>query len=192
MLTAAYCVERLKPSDFIALVGTISRIRGGTIYEINKVISHKAYNKPYKFDNDIAVISTKKTIEFNENVQPLPLPKKNIQSGLSCIVSGWGYLNNQLYSDKLKYLYVETLTSEQCSRILSNGRSSTVILPLHMCTLSKRGQGTCLSDAGSSLVCNGTSAGIVSYNFPCALGKPDLYSNTYIYNTWIKQNTKSP
>ncbi|XP_045487760.1 chymotrypsin-2-like [Pieris rapae] len=191
ILTAAHCVESLKPSDFTAVVGTLSKTKGGTTYKISKVIPHKEHNKPNKFNNDIAVISTKKAIEFNKNVQPLPLPKKDIKAGLWCILSGWGKLGAGWSSpDKLQYLYVKTLTSDQCSEKLK-GRS-VIIRSSQMCTIKQLGQGTCQGDSGGSLVCNGTSAGIVSFNWPCANNIPDVYANTYMYNSWIDENTKSP
>ncbi|CAH4000127.1 unnamed protein product [Pieris brassicae] len=190
--TAAHCVKSLKPSEFTAVVGTLSRTKGGTTYEISKVIPHKEHNKPNKFNNDIAVISTKKTIEFNEKVQPLPLPTKDITGGLSCILSGWGKLSHRRpQPDKLQYLYVNTLTGEECNKYFK-GRSSVTINSSQMCTLNKKGEGTCQGDSGGSLVCNGTSAGIVSFNWPCANNFPDTYANTYKYNSWIEENTKSP
>ncbi|XP_047515816.1 chymotrypsin-2-like [Pieris napi] len=191
LLTAAHCVLSLKPSEFTAVVGTLSRTKGGTTYEISKVIAHKEYNKPNQFGNDIAVISTKETIEFNKKVQALPLPKQDIKSGLWCIVSGWGKLGLGWSSpDKLQYLYVKSLTSDQCSKKLK-GRKA-IITSSQMCTLKQDGQGTCQGDSGGSLVCNGASAGIVSYNWPCALGIPDVYTNTFMYIPWIEENTKSP
>ncbi|CAF4763319.1 unnamed protein product [Pieris macdunnoughi] len=193
ILTAAHCVKSLQPSQFTAVVGTLSRTRGGTSYEISKVIAHKEHNKPDRFNNDIAVISTKKAIKFNKNVQPLPLPTKDITAGLSCILSGWGKLNrNRSLPDKLQYLYVKTLTSNECSKKINDGRNSAVISSSQMCTLNKRGEGTCQGDSGGSLVCNGTSAGVVSFNWPCANNIPDVYANTYKYNSWIEENTKSP
>ncbi|XP_047515507.1 chymotrypsin-2-like [Pieris napi] len=180
-----------QPSEFTAVVGTLSRTRGGTTYEISKFISHKEHNKPNQFNNDIAVISTKKAIEFNKNVQPLPFPKKDITSGLSCILSGWGKLGRRRESpDKLQYLYVKTLTSDDCTPLREN--NPVKINSSQMCTLNKRGEGTCQGDSGGSLVCNGTAAGIVSYNFPCANNYPDTYTNTYKYISWVDENTKSP
>ncbi|XP_047515500.1 chymotrypsin-1-like isoform X1 [Pieris napi] len=191
VLTAAHCVESLKPSGFTVVVGTLSRTKGGTTYEISKVIRHKEYNKPNQFKNDIAVISTKKAIEFNKKVQPLPLPTKDITSGLSCILSGWGKLGARESSpDKLQYLYVKTLTGVECNKYFKGG--SVTVGSSQMCTLNKRGEGFCQGDSGGSLVCNGTSAGIVSFNWPCANNYPDVYTNTYMYKPWIEENTKSP
>ncbi|XP_022123055.2 chymotrypsin-1 [Pieris rapae] len=193
ILTAAHCVLSRKPSEFTAVVGTLSRTKGGTKYAISKVNAHKEYNKPNRFGNDIAVISTKEAIKFNEYVKALPLPEKDVTSGLSCILSGWGKLGDRMPSpDKLQYLYVKTLNSVQCSKKLTNGRSSSVIKPSQMCTLNKSEEGTCQGDSGGSLVCNGTSTGIVSFNWPCARNLPDVYTNTYKYISWIKDNTKSP
>ncbi|XP_047516153.1 chymotrypsin-2-like [Pieris napi] len=192
ILTAAHCVKSRQPSEFTAVVGTLSRTRGGTSYEISKVIAHKEHNKPNKFDNDIAVISTKEAIEFNKKVQPLPLPTKDITAGLSCIVSGWGQLSAGWSSpDKLQYLYVNTLTSDQCNKKL-NKKDGVIIGSSQMCTLNVREEGICQGDSGGSLVCNGTSAGIVSFNWPCAENIPDVYTNTYRYISWIEENTKSP
>ncbi|XP_047522589.1 chymotrypsin-1-like [Pieris napi] len=193
ILTAAHCVKSRQPSEFTAVVGTLSRTRGGTTYEISKVIAHKEHNMPNRFNNDIAVISTKKSIQFNKNVQPLPLPKQDIKSGVTCILSGWGQLKSRGASpDKLQYLYVKTLTSNQCSKKWKDERSPTVIGSNQMCTLNKRGEGSCQGDSGGSLVCNGVSAGVVSFNWPCAHNIPDVYANTFKYNSWIEENTKSP
>ncbi|XP_045487738.1 chymotrypsin-1-like [Pieris rapae] len=191
ILTAAHCVKSLKPSEFSAVVGTLSRTKGGTKYAISKVIANKDHNKPKRFENDIAVISTKEAIKFNEHVKALPLPDKDVTSGLSCILSGWGKLTRRRpQPDKLQYLYVKTLNSEDCNKELKERNVS--VSSSQMCTLNKDGEGTCQGDSGGSLVCNGTATGVVSYNWPCARNIPDVYANTYKYISWIKDNTKSP
>ncbi|XP_045487759.1 chymotrypsin-1-like isoform X2 [Pieris rapae] len=190
ILTAAHCVKSLKPSEFIAVVGTLSKDKGGTKYEISKVNANKEHNKPKRYDNDIAVISTKEAIKFNEYVKALPLPEKDVTSGMSCILSGWGKSHYWPQPEKLQYLYVKTLNSNDCNKKLQERK--TTVGSSQMCTLNKRGEGTCQGDSGGSLVCNGTATGVVSYNFPCARNMPDVYANTYKYISWIKDNTKSP
>ncbi|CAH3999991.1 unnamed protein product [Pieris brassicae] len=93
--------------------------------------------------------------------------------------------------DKLQYLYVKTLTGDQCSKKINNGRNVVNLSSSQMCTFNRRGEGTCQGDSGCSLVCNGASAGVVSFNFTCARDIPDVYANTYKYNSWIQENTKS-
>ncbi|CAH4000110.1 unnamed protein product [Pieris brassicae] len=150
MLTAAHCVESRKPSEFTAVVGTLSRNEGGTT------------------------------------------PCQDIKSGLSCLLTGWGKIGERRFAPyELRYLYVKTLSSKDCNKFFK-GRSRVTISSNQMCTLNKYGEGTCQGDSGGSLVCNGTSAGIVSYNWPCANAIPDVYTNTYKYNSWIQENTKSP
>jgi trypsin len=42
-------------------------------------------------------------------------------------------------------------------------------------------------DSGGPLVIDGTVAGIVVFNLPCAEGVPDVYTNVYYYNDFIRQ-----
>jgi len=61
------------------------------VYRVEKVIIHPDY-KSQPINNDIAIVILDKAIDFNPDVQPICLPKKdkNYYDNKSVIVSGWG------------------------------------------------------------------------------------------------------
>ena len=65
-------------------------------YKIQTIFKHPKFRINYQ--NDIAILKTEKTIEFNDYIRPicLPDPSKKIidaskDSRASCFVTGWGH-----------------------------------------------------------------------------------------------------
>ena len=83
------------------------------------------------------------------------------------------FLDNEDCRQKLK--------TEDC-KIVS---CDVLIYTSSLCTMNKRGEGSCKGDSGGPLVANDKLIGIVSWGFLCALGAPDVFARVSEFNDWI-------
>ena len=94
ILTAAHCFEKEQgpnskimdaaPEKYFLILGLLknSEAYTKTRYQIEKIVIHPKYN-PKELENDIAILKTKKQIEFTSTIQPICLPsKKDLPIGL--------------------------------------------------------------------------------------------------------------
>lgn len=61
----------------------------GATYEIERIILHPQHDGKL-LKADLALVRTKKTIEFGENVKPITLRKQFVDAGVESIATGWG------------------------------------------------------------------------------------------------------
>lgn len=72
--------------------GSILLTSGGVNSGVKRVIVHRRYNnRPHI--HDIALIQTKCDFTFNNETQPLNIPRRTPGSGTTLRASGWGLLN---------------------------------------------------------------------------------------------------
>lgn len=90
ILTAAHCTQNKEsvPKNVIVIVGAHHFHNDGQIYYLDRIITHRFTKEPPR--RDISVLRTKKTIQFNKNVQPIPLRRQNVGEGVTATISGWG------------------------------------------------------------------------------------------------------
>lgn len=93
LLTAAHCTQGVngKPKYVYAVVGTLRRLSGGVVVELDTITPHENYN-PRKFRNDISLLRTTEEIVFSDTVQPIALPVQNLpeEGKAEVLLSGWG------------------------------------------------------------------------------------------------------
>lgn len=76
LLTAAHCAK--PAASIFAVVGSLHRVKGGVAVDIDQTIQHPGWNKA-QLINDIALLRTAIEIVFSETIQPIALPKQNLQ-----------------------------------------------------------------------------------------------------------------
>lgn len=155
IITAAHCTkfDYAKPDYVNVVVGALHRSNGGIKMDVDKITPHKEYD-PFSQKNDIAIIRTAKEIEFNDQVQPIPLPTEDIDEGRSLIVSGWGKNGPNSHPDTLQHIKVDTLDNEECDKFFNGGNimdddfGAFYIYSTNVCAVGADEKSTCPGDSG--------------------------------------------
>jgi len=196
LVTAAHCVKGKKPRDVKIVLGLYdkdTKNQGKPVeYRVRRIDRHPQYNDR-RLDNDIAVVQLYDTVEFNDMVKPIALPKQGqrFDGNKNCVVSGWGEIGwNAGGSNVLQYLDVEVKPREWCGSIFP-----TLDTDDRVCIRPHRsGSSVCRGDSGGPLACkdNGawTLVGDASFVIGrCKTTEPNYYANVANFRDWIKQKT---
>ncbi|CAG4995466.1 unnamed protein product [Parnassius apollo] len=177
ILTAAHCVDRMKPHYLIAVVGTNQLNSGGTLYPIRKIVRHEDYDNQV-IKNDIALVFTLMEIRFGPNVDAIELNNEPVMPGEKLLLTGWGTTS---YPGKapndLMRLELNAVSFEDCQEA---HKDINQVFETQICALTKEGEGACHGDSGGPLVREGRQVGVVSWGLPCAKGKPDVYTKVML------------
>ncbi|KAJ2945010.1 hypothetical protein O0L34_g1906 [Tuta absoluta] len=184
ILTAAHCVDRLKPEYFQAVVGTNQLRSGGKAYKIRKVVRHEDYDD-YVIRNDIAIVFTEDEIEFSSSVDAIELNDEPLEKGEELTLTGWGTTSypGRIPND-LMTIELRSITFEECKEAHKNVNE---VFETQVCALTKQGEGACHGDSGGPLVRELRQVGVVSWGIPCARGYPDVYTRVESFMRWIEK-----
>lgn len=191
IITAGHCILYFNGTDEAkVVVGTVDLERITNVYDVEKLIIHPDFDKVLK-KNDIGLIKTQISIEFNENVQPIDINHEFISPNIeNAITSGWGRITIQGgRTSLLQYLNVSIIDNESCRQAHRISKRSVFIYDNVLCTQGQKMTGTCNGDSGGPLVSNSTLIGIVSWGIRCAIGLPDVYTRVSSHTKWIEENT---
>ncbi|XP_012536761.1 chymotrypsin-1 [Monomorium pharaonis] len=189
ILTAAHCVDDdFYTNDMVVVSGITNLAVNGEKHDIKCIRKHPNYTGEREggWKDDIAVITLRKPIKFNDVQRLIPLASEDhINGGKRGIVSGWGKTKiSGSASPTLQWLSVNVLSQERCLHGHKNPRTNEN----QICTLERVGKGACQGDSGGPLVVDNELVGVVSWVLPCALGISDVYTNVYKYLDFIKQS----
>ncbi|XP_039762812.1 chymotrypsin-1-like [Pararge aegeria] len=184
ILTAAHCVDGMNFKNYKAVVGTNQLLFGGKSYSIRKVVQHKKYD-PELIKNDIALIFTKREMEFSSTIQAIELNDEPVAPGEDLLLTGWGTTSYPgLAPNDLMQLELKAVSYEECKEA---HQETNPVYETQICAISSAGKGACHGDSGGPLVREGRQVGIVSWGIPCAKGKPDVYTKVESYMDWIEK-----
>uniref|UniRef100_A0A8C8RS34 Peptidase S1 domain-containing protein n=1 Tax=Pelusios castaneus TaxID=367368 RepID=A0A8C8RS34_9SAUR len=179
VMTAAHCM------------GDITVILGAHDYHVPEASQqmfavesyhlHPEYSATYVPYNDILLLKLSSKAKLNKYVQVIPLPKgsSDIHTDTRCIVSGWGYIDSEVATNKLFETNATVLSRRKCLLFypeLTNG----MVCAASYHKLSDVNYG----DSGGPLICNGVAQGIVSYGFQFP---PSVYTRIANYLPWIRK-----
>lgn len=183
ILTAAHCVPQ-KDVEYLTIVAGSPYLEYyGTKYQVKSIKTHEEYNKE-NFQNDIAILKVTEPIEFNDNVQPIPLEETMDDQERDVILCGWGRLLTEgVTAKQLHWINLKTLSTKKCS----DKHNSPEVVESEICTFTKAGEGACYGDSGGPLVANGKQVGIASWGRPCGKGFPDVYTRVSSFFDWINE-----
>ncbi|OXU31797.1 hypothetical protein TSAR_009465 [Trichomalopsis sarcophagae] len=201
LLTAAHCVERINPdyeSDYgerSIYVRTGSTIRGkGELFEVAKIIVHEHFNS-ITMDNDIALIKTAETIEFDDQQKPISISDLIPKPGDEIEVAGFGKEGEDKPKPKtLKAAVLPVIDSTDCNTKYKKVYPyQRVIITDNMFCSFKKGEDTCHGDSGGPAVIDNQLVGIISWGYDCgASGLPGVYTLLRNYRKWISNHTAYP
>lgn len=188
VLTAAHCVHGYNPPYLRVITGTNKYFEPAATYEVDEYFVHCNYNNP-EYHNDIALIHIKGSIKFDEKTQPVALPSKPATPGDDVLLTGWGDLEfGGPAPDELQKLTTKLVSYKDCKNA-HNGNSMLDVG--HICTFTKKGEGSCHGDSGGPLVSNGYLIGLVNWGMPCATGTPDVHASCLYYQDWIRKTIEA-
>jgi len=173
------------------------------IRNVIQIIVHEAYDTPYQFANDIALLKFQEPMELNEFVGVICVPPQgpnNYTTRDVLRVSGWGStFSGGNLSHTLRFVDVPGLSQEECQRAYAQETIDDGIL---CAGLPEGGKDSCQGDSGGPIVSLledeegsdgsvvvGCVAGIVSWGYGCALpGYPGVYTRTSHFTEWIAKH----
>lgn len=139
------------------------RSNDGIAIDVDKITPHEEFD-PWSLKNDIAIIRTAKEIEFNDQIQSIPLPNENVADETPLIISGWGKNGDDSRPDLLQYIEVQTLERTECEKYYSSQNSifdddfgAFYIYSTNVCAIGKdksRKTSTCPGDSGNIYMTN--------------------------------------
>nr|XP_005281197.2 mast cell protease 2-like [Chrysemys picta bellii] len=151
------------------------------MFEVESYRPHPEYDSRYVPYNDILLLKLSHKAKLNKYVQVIPLPKTNsdIPTDTKCIVSGWGYIDQEVATYKLFETNATALSRRKCLQFypeLSDG----MVCAASYHKLSDVNYG----ESSGPLVCNGVAQGVVSYGFQFP---PSVYTRVTHYLPWIRK-----
>ncbi|KAL7011959.1 hypothetical protein ACKWTF_014530 [Chironomus riparius] len=184
VLTAAHCTQGQTPTTMFIVVGSIL-LNGGAnpiTHTVDRITNHEQYHGDV-FAFDVATVRVRNPFVYTSLVQPIRMNPNFIGSGVSALAMGWG-LTTQNRTDNgsniLLWHPTSTITNADCVSQLGSW-----ILPQHLCSFSRLGQGICNGDSGGPLVVNNEVVGIATAVIPCARGWPDGWDRISTFHSWI-------
>ncbi|CAH2102632.1 unnamed protein product [Euphydryas editha] len=192
VLTAAHCFYGSSASAWRLRVGSSSANSGGTVYNVNRLITHPNYQ--VFFENNVGIFRVSSSIRFGNNVQAgrFAGASYTVSDNQAVWTYGWGATSvNGPVSNQLRHVQIRTVNQELCRanyNIISMPVTSNEICAGN---IQQGGQGPCSDgDNGGALLHNGNVIGISSWDsFRCgARGYPAIFTRVPRYINWILAN----
>uniref|UniRef100_A0A0N4ZEA2 Peptidase S1 domain-containing protein n=1 Tax=Parastrongyloides trichosuri TaxID=131310 RepID=A0A0N4ZEA2_PARTI len=202
LLTAAHCVSDIIKSNIYVRVGDYNNLKienEELSVEIENIVIYPSYENI--FQNDIAILSLSKKLNFTDSIKPICLPPNGFQfeEGHQCFISGFGKNtsisneNSEEYSEYLTIAPVPILNKTYCGKSNSKVKLNENIV----CAGYSSGNiDACHGDSGGPLVCMFEGifylAGIVSWGEGCAeANNPGIYTAVSSFISWIEKETNT-
>ncbi|XP_053692360.1 trypsin alpha-like [Sabethes cyaneus] len=190
VLTAAHCMESVKPESLSLRAGSTYRNSGGVVNRVSQIISHPNFNVQYKMDYDHALLKAQSPFSFGNNIAAVRLADYGhpFYENEQCKVSGWGLLRASGTDiprnvQSVKIFLVERPVCE------SQFRPKYTITSRMICAGGK-GKDSCQGDSGGPLICRGMLLGVVSFGIGCGSSHySGVYANVPEMRNWIWQST---
>ncbi|KAF7990980.1 hypothetical protein HCN44_000785 [Aphidius gifuensis] len=188
ILTAAHCfVGRADPPytrNLTVVSGAVEK-RYGQVHNVFKVTVHSNFTRgsEARWRDDIAVVTVREKIIFDQRQSSILLPKEDTPGNVKAVLTGWGQLSSTdlVEPSVLQKRNVTILKNKEC-----NDKKNSNMLDTQVCGYDGKGTGFCNGDSGSPLVYNDEVVGIVSFSVSCGIGYPDLYTRVYHYLDFIR------
>ncbi|XP_020033599.1 serine protease 58 [Castor canadensis] len=155
-----------------------------------KIIHHPLFTIS-SIENDLMLIKLKTTIELNEYVRLVKLPKHVVPVGTTCTVSTWAYniCDSSKDPDSLQNVNISVISKTDCR----NGYKDHYIKENMICVGIVPGRRQpCKEVSAAPAVCDGTLFGILSYADGCVLrADVGIYTSIFHYIEWIEHTIQN-
>jgi secreted trypsin-like serine protease len=194
IVTAAHCLEDTPPRDVIVTAGTNTLSTNGTRRNVNRIIVKSDFNRPTRWDNDIALIELFDPLPLGEAIKAIPVLTSAeelnlLKPDMPVVVVGWGATTEGGKKVRdLRFVEVPFVDRATCNRPLAyDGKITTNMLCAGQ---AAGGQDSCQGDSGGPLTVNTLTApalaGVVSWGEGCARpNKVGIYARAANYVNWI-------
>ncbi|XP_053952766.1 trypsin alpha-3-like [Anastrepha ludens] len=174
VLTAAHCVKGTNVKALRIHADTIRLSDAGVVRSVKNALVSKSYNGGI-LNYDVAVLILSSAIP-SSSFTAIPLNKKAVTSGTSCLVIGHGYTTEDgAVAQVLQEVWVPVINRATCQH---KYRGVGTITGYMMCASVPGKKDSCGGDSGGPMICNGQQAGIVSWGKGCAQVKyPGVYTD---------------
>ena len=197
VLTAAHCIEDLRPSDENALrvrvgITDLEDSGSGATRTVSKIIPHPGYAQ-----GEAADIALLRLGEAVTDIAFLPMATSSVMTtsgfpGQIASVSGWGNISieGESFPRQLRNVMVPLVSNEVCNQPQSYGGE---IADTEICAgYDQGGRDSCQGDSGGPLVVNhegeAHQVGVVSWGDGCALpNKYGVYARVESFTDWVQQ-----
>ncbi|XP_015249759.1 PREDICTED: serine protease 27-like [Cyprinodon variegatus] len=202
VLSAAHCFPN--PSEVSSYTLYVGRhqLNGVNKHEsfhrVSRIVIQSGYQDPNN-GKDIALLQLSSPVVWSDYVQPVCLPSSGslFPSGMSCYVTGWGNIREDVPLPgvgTLQEVQVLIISQSSCQAMYDTDPMENVdILSDMICAgYPEGGKDSCQGDSGGPLVCqmvNGTwvQAGVVSFGLGCAKrNRPGVYTRLTSYTNFIR------
>lgn len=191
VLTAAHCLEGIRPNQLTFSGGSSIHNRGGVTFRAVQIYNHPNYNTR-NADYDAALIKVDKDL-VGPNIEPIRLPSSGaaIPVGKVATVSGWGHLRSGAYDipSKLQYVNLVTIDQNKCNSAYTMYGG---VRGVSFCAQAIN-KDSCQGDSGGPLVIDDVQVGIVSWGVGCADRRfPGVYARIAFASirAWIQNVAK--
>ncbi|KAM4624489.1 serine protease 33 [Polymixia lowei] len=204
VLSAAHCFPN--PFDVGSYIIYAGRYQLNNVnlhqseHRVSRVAIPTGYVEPNQ-GKDLALVRLSTPVVWSDHIHPVCLPESGtlFPGGLSCYVTGWGNIRDNVPLPgvgTLQEVQVPIISQSSCQDMYSLNPSDTVnILYDMICAgYQEGGKDACQGDSGGPLVCqmvNGTwvQAGVVSFGLRCAqANQPGVYAKVSTFSDFIRRN----
>ncbi|XP_040570357.1 trypsin-1 [Lepeophtheirus salmonis] len=186
VITAAHCCDSFNSWEVQVVAGEhdlFSTSGDEQKIPVKDITYHEMFGS-LGMNYEICLLKLKSSLDLNEKVKPVALPKKDQEFTGDVVVSGWGTISsNGLSSPVLRSVTVQVVSDEYCSDAYYGSNDET-----NICAAAP-GKDSCQGDSGGPLAQDGTLVGIVSWGYGCATpGYPGVYAKVSMFIDWIAQH----
>nr|XP_015292063.2 putative serine protease 47 [Macaca fascicularis] len=168
---------------------------------VHQIITHPDFEKLHPFGSDIAMLQLHLPVNFTSYVVPACLPSQDMQlpSNVSCWITGWGMLTEDLQLSppfSLQEGKVGLIENTLCNTLYGQrtGQGETYAVHEEMLCVGdfSTGKSICKGDSGGPLVCYLPSAwvlvGLASWGLDCwHPAYPSIFTRVTYFTNWIDE-----
>ena len=117
--------------------------RFGLKYSVLRLIRHPKYFLTYeRIENDLAIVRLIFPLIYTRIIQPIPLGKFTINAGDLVMVTGFGWIRDDVFATRMQRVQLRAMTNARCLLIHRDTVPDRVTSEM-VCLEGGQGQGVC-------------------------------------------------